>query len=119
MLALQHDLGPGDRFLWFTTTGWMMWNYLIGALLVGATPVLYDGSPGHPDLDVLWDVAERHRVRLFGVSAPYLQSCQKAGVEPGKAHDLSAMEALGSTGSPLAPEQFTWVREAVGEHVEI
>ena len=118
-LALQNDLGPGDRFLWFTTTGWMMWNYLVGGLLVGATLVLYDGSPGHPDLDVLWDVAERHRVRLFGVSAPYLQSCQKAGLEPGGSHDLSAMEALGSTGSPLAPEQFTWIGAAVGGHVQI
>jgi acetoacetyl-CoA synthetase len=118
-LAFQHDLGPGDRFLWFTTTGWMMWNYLVGGLLVGATLVLFDGNPGHPSLDVLWDVAERHRVTLLGVSAPYVQSCQKAGLEPGKAHDLSAMRALGSTGSPLAPEQFAWIREAVGEHVQI
>jgi acetoacetyl-CoA synthetase len=118
-LALQHDLGPGDRFLWFTTTGWMMWNYLVGALLVGAVPVLYDGSPGHPDLGVLWAVAQRHRVRLFGVSAPYLQSCQKAGLAPGSDHDLSAMEALGSTGSPMSPEQFAWVRDAVGGHVQI
>jgi acetoacetyl-CoA synthetase len=118
-LRFQHDLGPGDRFLWFTTTGWMMWNYLIGALLVGATPVLYDGSPGHPDLDVLWDVAQRHRVAVFGVSAPYLQSCQKAGLQPGEAHDLSAMRALGSTGSPLAPEQFAWIRDAVGSQVQI
>ena len=70
-LALQYDLGPGDRFLWFTTTGWMMWNFLVGGLLVGATLVLYDGSPAHPDMDVLWDVAARHRVTLFGVSAPY------------------------------------------------
>jgi acetoacetyl-CoA synthetase len=118
-LAFQNDLGPGDRFLWFTTTGWMMWNYLVGGLLVGATLVLYDGSPGHPDLDVLWGVAEKHRVTLFGVSAPYLQSCQKAGIEPGTAHDLSAMAALGSTGSPLAPEQFAWIAEAVGGHVQI
>jgi acetoacetyl-CoA synthetase len=119
VLAFQHDLGPGDRFLWFTTTGWMMWNFLIGGLLVGATVVLYDGSPGHPDLNVLWGVAARHRVTLFGVSAPYLQSCQKAGVTPGETHDLSAMQALGSTGSPLAPEQFAWVREAVGGRVQI
>jgi acetoacetyl-CoA synthetase len=118
-LALQHDLGPGDRFLWFTTTGWMMWNYLVGALLVGATPVLYDGSPGHPDLGVLWSVVQRHRVTLVGVSAPYLQSCQKAGVTPGATHDLSAVRALGSTGSPLSPEQFTWVHDAVGAHVQI
>ena len=119
VLAFQHDLGPGDRFLWFTTTGWMMWNFLVGGLLVGATLVLYDGSPGHPDLDVLWDVAARHRVTLFGVSAPYLQSCQKAGVRPGASHDLSTTQALGSTGSPLSPEQFAWIRDAVGGHVQI
>jgi acetoacetyl-CoA synthetase len=118
-LALQYDLGPGERFLWFTTTGWMMWNFLVGGLLVGATVVLYDGSPAHPDLDVLWAVAEKHRVRLFGVSAPYLQSCQKAGIAPGEHHDLSAVRVLGSTGSPLSPEQFAWIREAVGTHVQI
>jgi acetoacetyl-CoA synthetase len=118
-LALQYDLGPGDRFLWFTTTGWMMWNFLVGGLLVGATLVLYDGSPAHPDMDVLWDVAARHRVTLFGVSAPYLQSCQKAGVRPGASHDLSTVRTLGSTGSPLSPEQFAWIRDAVGGHVQI
>ena len=118
-LALQYDLGPGDRFLWFTTTGWMMWNFLVGGLLVGATVVLYDGSPGHPDLDALWAVAEKHRVCLFGVSASYLQACQKAGIAPGEGHDLSAMAAIGSTGSPLAPEQFDWVTGAVGDHIQI
>ena len=71
--------GPGDRFLWFTTTGWMMWNFLIGGLLVGATVVLYDGSPGHPDLDALWGVAERHRVSLFGMSAPFLRRARRRG----------------------------------------
>jgi acetoacetyl-CoA synthetase len=81
--------------------------------------VLYDGSPGHPDLDALWGVVERHRVSLFGTSAPYLQSCQKAGLTPKADHDLSAMAALGSTGSPLSPEQFAWIAEAVGEHVQI
>ncbi|MDF3049134.1 MAG: acetoacetyl-CoA synthetase [Pseudonocardia sp.] len=119
VLALQHDLGPGDRFLWFTTTGWMMWNFLVGGLLVGATLVLYDGSPGHPDLDVLWAVAEKHGVTLFGVSAPYLQSCVKAGLRPGADHDLSAMKAIGSTGSPLAPEEFRWIAEAVGSDIQI
>jgi acetoacetyl-CoA synthetase len=118
-LALQYDLGPGDRFLWFTTTGWMMWNFLIGGLLVGATVVLYDGSPGHPDLDVLWGVVERHRVGVFGTSAPYLQACQKAGQAPGERHDLSAVRTLGSTGSPLAPEQFTWIAGSVGAHLQI
>jgi acetoacetyl-CoA synthetase len=119
VLALQHDLGPGDRFLWFTTTGWMMWNFLVGGLLVGATLVLFDGSPGHPDLDVLWAVAEKHGVTLFGVSAPYLQSCVKAGLRPGADHDLSAMKAIGSTGSPLAPEEFRWIAEAVGSDIQI
>ena len=119
VLALQHDLGPGDRFLWFTTTGWMMWNFLVGGLLVGATLVLYDGSPGAPDMNVLWDVAARHRVTLFGVSAAYLLACQKAGVTPAADRDLSGMRALGSTGSPLVPEQFSWVAEKVGDHVQI
>jgi acetoacetyl-CoA synthetase len=118
-LAFQYDLGPGDRFLWFTTTGWMMWNFLVGGLLVGTTVVLYDGSPGHPSLDVLWDVAERHQVTVFGVSAPFLQSCQKAGITPGHDHDLSATRVLGSTGSPLSPEQFAWIREAVSAQVQI
>lgn len=118
-LALQYDLGPGERFLWFTTTGWMMWNFLVGGLLVGATVVLYDGSPGHPSLDTLWDVVVRHRVRLFGTSAPYLQACQKAGLTPGADHDLSVMKVLGSTGSPLSPEQFAWIVGTVGTHVQI
>ncbi len=118
-LALHYDLGPGDRFLWFTTTGWMMWNFLVGGLLVGATVVLYDGSPAHPDLDVLWALVERHGVGVFGAGAPYLQSCQKAGIAPGAAHDLSGVRTLGSTGSPLAPEQFAWIAGAVGEHVQI
>jgi acetoacetyl-CoA synthetase len=118
-LALQHDLGPGDRFLWFTTTGWMMWNFLIGGLLVGATVVLYDGNPGHPSLDVLWALAARHQVTLFGVSAPYLQACAKAGVRPAATNDLSSLRAVGATGSPMAPEDFRWVADAVGRHVQI
>jgi acetoacetyl-CoA synthetase len=119
VLALQHDLGPGEVFLWFTTTGWMMWNLSVGGLLVGATVVLYDGNPGQPDMDVLWAVAERHRVTLLGVSAPYLQACAKAGVRPGARHDLSHLRALGSTGSPVAAEEFRWVADTVGRHVQI
>ncbi|TCK27318.1 acetoacetate--CoA ligase [Pseudonocardia endophytica] len=118
-LRLQQDLGPGDRFFWFTTTGWMMWNYLVGGLLVGATIVMFDGSPGHPDLGALWALAARHKVKLFGVSAPYIQSCLKAGLRPGAEHDLSAMEALGSTGAPLSAEGFRWVGEAAGSHIQI
>ncbi|OLR93645.1 acetoacetate--CoA ligase [Actinokineospora bangkokensis] len=118
-LRLQTDLAPGDRFFWFSTTGWMMWNFLIGGLLVGATVVLYDGSPGHPDLDALWALAERHRVTVFGTSAPFVQSCLKAGLRPRDTHDLTGMRALGSTGAPLSPEGFRWIADAAGEHIQI
>ncbi|MDQ2583227.1 acetoacetate--CoA ligase [Saccharothrix yanglingensis] len=119
MLALHSDLGPGDRFFWFTTTGWMMWNFLVSGLLVGSTVVLFDGSPAHPDLDVLWDLAERDRVTYFGTSAPYIQSCLKEGLEPAARHDLSALRAVGSTGAPLTPEGFRWVASAIGPDVQI
>lgn len=118
-MRLQHGLGPGERFFWFTTTGWMMWNFLVGGLLVGATIVMYDGSPGHPDLHALWALAAKHRVSLFGVSAPYVQSCMKAGLRPGDDHDLSAMRALGSTGAPLSVEGFRWIGDAAGRHIQI
>jgi len=118
-LRLHNDLGPGDRFFWFTTTGWMMWNLLIGGLLVGCEIVLYDGNPGHPDLGALWALAEKHQVTLFGVSAPFVQSCLKAGLRPRDSYDLSAMRALGSTGSPLSPEGFRWIADAAGEHIQI
>lgn len=118
-MRLQHGLGPGQRFFWFTTTGWMMWNFLVGGLLVGATIVMFDGSPGHPDLNALWALAAKHRVSLFGVSAPYVQSCMKAGLQPGTDNDLSAMRALGSTGAPLSVEGFRWIGEAAGEHIQI
>jgi acetoacetyl-CoA synthetase len=118
-LRLQMELGPGERFFWFTTTGWMMWNFLIAGLLVGATIVLYDGNPGHPDLGALWRLAERHRIGYFGVSAPYVQSCLKAGLRPRDDVDLSAMRAIGSTGAPLSAEGFRWIGDAVGDHVQI
>ncbi|MFL6120158.1 acetoacetate--CoA ligase [Actinophytocola sp.] len=119
MLALHSDFGPGDRFFWFTTTGWMMWNYLISALLVGATVVMYDGSPGHPDLGTLWRLAARHGVTYFGTSAPYIQSCLKQHLDPARDNDLSALRALGSTGAPLSPEGFEWIAESLGAHVQI
>jgi acetoacetyl-CoA synthetase len=119
MLALHSDFGPGERFFWFTTTGWMMWNYLISGLLVGATVVMYDGSPAHPDLSTLWRLAERHRVTYFGTSAPYIQSCLKAHLTPAASHDLSALRALGSTGAPLSPEGFRWIADEVGADVQI
>ncbi|MEV0065810.1 acetoacetate--CoA ligase [Amycolatopsis sp. NPDC050768] len=118
-LSLQADLGPGERFFWFTTTGWMMWNFLISGLLVGSTIVLYDGSPGHPDLNVLWHLAEQHRITYFGTSAPFIQSCLKAGLEPSARYDLSALRALGSTGAPLSVEGFRWIADKIGKAVQI
>jgi acetoacetyl-CoA synthetase len=111
--SLHLDLRRGDRMFWFTTTGWMMWNFLVGCLLSDAAIVLYDGSPGHPDLGVLWDLAERTGMTCMGLSAGLLASSEKAGIEPGRDHDLSALRAIGSTGSPLAPESFKWVYEHV------
>jgi acetoacetyl-CoA synthetase len=118
-LRLHSDLGPGERFFWFTTTGWMMWNLLIGGLLVGSTIVLFDGNPGHPDLGTLWRLAERHGVTYFGVSAPFVQAALKAGLRPRDDHDLSSLRAIGSTGAPLSVEGFRWIGESVGEHVQI
>jgi acetoacetyl-CoA synthetase len=116
-LALHVDLAEGDRFFWYTSTAWMMWNLLVSSLLVGATVVMYDGSPGYPDLSVLWKLAESENVTHFGVSPPYLQACGRAGLHPGQQLDLSALRSVGSTGAPLAPEGFAWVYEEVGQDV--
>ena len=113
-LHLHVDAHPGDRLFWFTTTGWMMWNFLVSGLLTRAAIVLYDGSPGHPDMSVLWDLAERAGITMFGTSASYIAACMKAGVEPGAGRDLSRLTAVGSTGSPLSPEGFDWIYEHVG-----
>ncbi len=110
--ALQLDLGPGDLFFWYTTTGWMMWNKLVSGLAVGATVMLYDGSAGHPDLTALWRLAAESGVTYLGVSAAFLAACRRDGVEP-KRFDLSRLRTLGSTGSPLSPAGFAWVYEAV------
>jgi acetoacetyl-CoA synthetase len=112
--ALHHDLGPADRFFWYSTTGWMMWNYLVSGLLVGSTIVLYDGSPAHPDLATLWQMAADLGITLFGTSAPYLMACRKEGLEPGHQLDLSALRSIGSTGAPLPAEGFRWVYDAIG-----
>ncbi len=113
-LHLHVDAHPGDRLFWFTTTGWMMWNFLVSGLLTRAAIVLYDGSPGHPDMGVLWDLADRAGVTMFGTSASYVAACMKAGVEPAAGRDLSRLGAVGSTGSPLAPEGFDWIYEQLG-----
>jgi acetoacetyl-CoA synthetase len=111
---LHHDLGTGDRFSWFTTTGWMMWNYLVSGMLVGATLTLFDGDPGFPDLGTLWQLAAETELDVFGVSAPFIMASRKAGVLP-PPHRL---RAVGSTGSPLPPDGFRWIRDVVGPHVQ-
>jgi acetoacetyl-CoA synthetase len=115
VMHLHLDARPGDRVFWFTTTGWMMWNFLVGVLLTEASIVLFDGNPGTPSLDRLWDLAAEAGVTTFGTSASYLGACMKAGVEPkqnGRA--LSRLHAVGSTGSPLSPDGFAWVYDRLG-----
>jgi acetoacetyl-CoA synthetase len=113
-LHLHLDAQDQDRIFWFTTTGWMMWNFLVGVLLTPASIVLYEGSPAQPDMDVLWDLAERTGMTCFGTSASYLAGCLKEGVEPASGRDLERLRSVGSTGSPLSPEGFEWVYEHVG-----
>ena len=110
-LSLQSDLKPQDPFFWYSTTGWMMWNYLVGGLLVGATIVLYDGSPAHPDLMALFRMADEEKLAYFGTSAPFLMACHKVGLAPGSELEFEALRAVGSTGAPLSPEGFEWVYE--------
>jgi acetoacetyl-CoA synthetase len=114
-LGLHVDAQAGDRLFWFTTTGWMMWNFLVGGLLTEAAVVLYDGSPAQPDMGVLWDLAESAGMTCFGTSASYVAGCMKEGVEPAVGRDLSALRSVGSTGSPLSPEGFRWVYDHVGD----
>ena len=115
--GIQMDVHPGDRFFWFSTTGWVMWNIVQSSMLMGATPVLFDGSPGYPHMDVLWDLAEKARFTIFGTSAAYITACMNDKLQPAKRHDLSSIKAIGSTGSPLPPEGFRWVYENVKEDV--
>ncbi|HEX2085377.1 MAG TPA: acetoacetate--CoA ligase [Solirubrobacteraceae bacterium] len=112
-MHLHLDAQPGDRVFWFTTTGWMMWNFLVGVLLTDATILLYDGNPAG---DVLWDFASESGITCFGTSAAYIAACMKQGVEPrGGGRDLDRLRSVGSTGSPLAPEGFRWIYDHVGE----
>ncbi len=113
-MNLHLDAQAGDRVFWFSTTGWMMWNFLVGVLLTDASVVLFDGNPGYPSLGVLWDLAEAAGVTTFGTSAAYIASCMKGEVVPGEGRDLSALRAVGSTGSPLSPEGFQWVYDQIG-----
>lgn len=108
-MHFHNDVKPGEHFFWFTTTGWMMWNFLQASMLAGAVPVLFDGSPGTPDLNSLWKLTAEFPIHHFGTSAPYLIACMKKGLTPGTDFDLSALRSIGSTGAPLPPEAFDWV----------
>jgi len=116
-LALHADLGPGSRFFWFTTTGWMMWNFLVSGLLVGASVVLYDGSPAHPGPNRLWKLIQELRITHFGTSAGHISASMQAGLRPRQELDLSSLRFLGSTGSPLSPAGFGWVYDEVKRDV--
>ncbi len=115
--ALQYDVRAGDRFCWYTSTSWIMWNCVVSSLLRGATAVLYDGSPLHPTPDRLWQLAEDERLTTLGVSPGYLLACEKAGLAPGRDHDLSALRGIGVTGSPTPASSYRWVYEAVKDDV--
>jgi acetoacetyl-CoA synthetase len=116
-LSLHNDIGTADRFFWFTTTGWMMWNYLVGGLLRGATVVLYNGSAAYPDMAALWELVEKSGVTFMGLSAAYIGACMKVGLEPKSTHALKALRGIGSTGSPLSQKGFAWVYSNVKEDV--
>jgi acetoacetyl-CoA synthetase len=119
LLGLHMDLGSHDTFFWLTSTGWVMWNLLVGGLLRGSTIVLYDGHPSHPGPDRLWALAEREGVSYFGVGASYLHGCLKANLRPKDQFDLARLRGVGSTGSPLSMAGFEWVYRHVGENVPV
>ncbi len=118
-LVLHGDIGRDDVFMYFTTTGWMMWNWMVSALMTGAELVVYEGSPAHPSLDVCWHLIGERGITHFGTSARFVGGCRNAGLQPGSDHDLSRLRVIFSTGSPLLPEDFDWLHEAVGRHVLI
>ncbi len=117
IVGLHTDLGPDDRFFWFTTTGWMMWNFLVSGLLVGARVVLFDGDPNHAGPDTLWRLADEEGLTCFGGGAPFFSACRKAGIRPSDDLDLSALRVIGSTGAPLPPDAFDWIYDAVSPTV--
>jgi acetoacetyl-CoA synthetase len=118
-IALQSDIGPDDTFFWYTSPSWMMWNFQVAGLLVGATIVCYDGSPSAPRPDALWDIAARVGATVLGTSPGYVLGCAKAGAVPCKEHDLSALRTVGITGSSLPPSLSLWLRDNVGDRVQV
>ena len=117
VLGLHADMRSSDRFFWFTTTGWMMWNYLVSGLVHGARLVLFDGDPNHAGPDTLWKLAADEGVTWFGVGSPFITACRRAGLAPAEAFDLSPLRAIGATGAPLPPDGFRWVYESVSPDV--
>lgn len=118
-LSLHSNIGPNDRVFYFTTCGWMMWNWLVSALMLGATIVLYDGSPFFEDGRALWRMAEEEKLTVFGTSAKFVAALEKAGVRPGEEFDLSSIKTILSTGSVLAPESFDFVYDAISSDVQL
>ncbi|WP_010098282.1 acetoacetate--CoA ligase [Ornithinibacillus scapharcae] len=118
-LTFHTDLHENDRFFWFTTTGWMMWNYLVGGLLTGSTIILYDGNPAYPDKKMLWKFAEETKMTIFGTSASYITACMKDDFSPSNEFDLTHLKSISSTGSPLPPEGFKWCYDHVKEDLSI
>ena len=116
-LAFHNDVHPGERFFWYSTTGWMMWNFVHASWLMGATLVLYDGSASHPGLNAMWKFVEEAKINHFGTSAPFIVASMKKELSPGDQFDLSALRSIGSTGSPLPPEAFEWVYDHVKKDV--
>ncbi|MCC5915163.1 MAG: acetoacetate--CoA ligase [Balneolaceae bacterium] len=116
-LHFHNDVKPGENFFWYTTTGWMMWNFMQASLLAGATAVLYDGSAGHPNLNTFWKMSAELPIHHFGTSAPYLTACMKQELKPAIDFNLSNLRSIGSTGAPLPPEAFDWVYESISEDV--
>ena len=116
---LHCDLGEDDRVMYFTTTGWMMWNWLVSVLASGSTAVLFDGAPTAPNTARLFDIVDSEKLTLLGVSAKYIDSVRKAGIEPRTSHNLQSLHTICSTGSPLSPEGFDWVYTSVKQDVHL
>lgn len=116
-MAFHNDVQEGERFFWFSTTGWMMWNFVQAAFLMGASIVLYDGSPTYPNFNRLWKFSEDVKIDHFGTSAPYLVACMKKGLLPKAEFDLSSIRSISSTGAPLPPEAFDYVYSNIKDNV--
>ena len=117
--VFHNDLKPSDRFYWYSSTGWMMWNYVVGSLLSGATAVLYNGAPGYPDMNAQFALAEAAGVTYFGTSAAFVSACIKADIHPNQQYDLSRIRGVGSTGSPLSVEGFQWIYDNLNRHLAL